>query len=110
MLELLRGSMDLGFEKSIFHDILEILFGIIQIILEVTQQNCMRGAGFVSHTLDIVRRYRLSETPGDKKSPLRTFVQSIKDKALISASFKLRICTRRKKKTSAKAAPNTVNS
>ena len=79
-------------------DILEILFGIFQIVLEVTQQNCMRGAGLVSQTLDIVRRYRLSETQGGKKSPLSAVVQSINDKALISASFKLRICTRRKKR------------
>ena len=58
----------------------------------------MRGAGLVSQTLDIVRRYRLSETQGGKKSPLSAVVQSINDKALISASFKLSICTRRKKR------------
>ena len=78
------------------HDILEIPFGIFQIILEVTQQDCMRGAGLISQTLDIIRRYWLSETQGGKKSPLRAFVQSIKDKALISASLKFRIYTRRK--------------
>ena len=39
------------------HDILKLLFGIFQIVFEVTQQNCMRGAGLISQTLDIVRRY-----------------------------------------------------
>ena len=37
-------------------NILELLFGIFQIVFEVTQQNCMRGAGLISQTLDIVRR------------------------------------------------------
>ena len=55
---------------------LELLFGIFQIVFEVMQQNCMRRAALLSQTLDIVRRYRLSETQGGKISPLRPFVQS----------------------------------